>query len=135
MPSVITALIALVLALQCQGLPLENAGQAPSQAGEASWYGPGYFGQHMSNGDILTTETVGIAHRTLPLGSWVRLTSRYGSTVVQVTDRGPFGYEQRIVDLTPRVADVIMGGQYGYTLDGTPYGMVEVTLNECPTTH
>ena len=125
MPSVISALIALVLALTtCRG-------QA-SQSGEASWYGPGYFGQYMANGEILTAETVGIAHPTLPLGTWVRISSRYGSMVVQVKDRGPFGVPGRIVDITPRVADEIMGTRYGYNQEGVPYGAIEVSL-ECIT--
>ena len=65
--------------------------------------GPAVFGRHTACGGVLRSDTVGIAHPTLPCGA--RIFVRYnGMTVLtQVVDRGP--YEQgRQFDLTDALA-------------------------------
>lgn len=56
----------------------------------ASWYGPGLYGNSVACGGTLTPSTPGVAHRSLPCGTKLRL--RYGgrSVAVRVIDRGPF---------------------------------------------
>ena len=46
------------------------------------------------------------AHRSLPFGTWVDVTRvDTGQTVrVRITDRGPFGHEERIIDLSHEAA-------------------------------
>lgn len=58
--------------------------------GGASWYGPGFYGNHTACGGILGAGTLGVAHKSLPCGT--RVTFRYGgrSVTVPVIDRGPF---------------------------------------------
>ena len=57
----------------------------------ASWYGPGFYGNRTACGQTYTPEMVGVAHRTLPCGTRVSITSPGGVTVVAaVIDRGPF---------------------------------------------
>jgi hypothetical protein len=65
----------------------------------ASWFGPGLWGNRTACGQTLTSELVGVAHRSLPCGSLVTL--RYGDStvVVPVVDRGPF-HSAREFDLT-----------------------------------
>jgi rare lipoprotein A (peptidoglycan hydrolase) len=65
----------------------------------ASWYGPGLYGNRMACGGTLTASTLGVAHRSMPCGTKVRL--RYGSRTVKVpvVDRGPFA-GNREFDLT-----------------------------------
>lgn len=65
----------------------------------ASYYGPGLYGGGMACGGTLTPGTLGVAHKTLPCGSRVRL--RYGrrSITVPVVDRGPYA-AGRDFDLT-----------------------------------
>ena len=48
-----------------------------------------------------------MAHRTLPFGTWVDVTRvDTGATVrVRITDRGPFGHADRIIDLSRGAAD------------------------------
>ena len=67
--------------------------------GEASYYGPGLYGNRTACGQTLTPSTMGVANRWLPCGT--RVTFRYhGRTVtVPVIDRGPF-HGSRIWDLT-----------------------------------
>jgi rare lipoprotein A (peptidoglycan hydrolase) len=57
----------------------------------ASWYGPGFFGNRTACGQTFGPELVGVAHRTLPCGTKVQITSPAGATVVvPVIDRGPY---------------------------------------------
>jgi rare lipoprotein A len=57
---------------------------------EASYYGPGLYGGALACGGTLTPGTLGVAHKTLPCGSKVKL--RYGghTITVPVIDRGPY---------------------------------------------
>jgi len=67
--------------------------------GQASYYGPGLYGNRTACGQTLTASTLGVANRWLPCGT--RVTFRYnGRTVtVPVIDRGPYS-GSRIWDLT-----------------------------------
>ncbi len=57
----------------------------------ASWYGPGFYGNRTACGHTYTPEILGVAHRTLPCGTQIRITSPAGVTVtVPVIDRGPY---------------------------------------------
>ena len=69
--------------------------------GLASWYGAPYHNRHGSNGEVYNMNAMTAAHRTLPLGSIVRVTNvKTGhSAIVRITDRGPF-VEGRILDLS-----------------------------------
>src|SRR3989449_1145114 len=55
----------------------------------ASYYGPGLYGNRTACGQTLTTTLQGVAHRTLPCGSAVRLSYAGRSVTVPVVDRGP----------------------------------------------
>ena len=67
--------------------------------GQASYYGPGLYGNRTACGQTLTPGTMGVANRWLPCGT--KVTFRYhGRTVTtRVIDRGPF-HGSRIWDLT-----------------------------------
>ncbi len=65
----------------------------------ASCYGPGLYGARMANGQKLTRETLGVAHRRLPLGSEVVIEHKGKSLILPVVDRGPF-VGGRSLDLT-----------------------------------
>ena len=57
---------------------------------KATWYGPGFYGGRTACGRRLTETTQGVAHRTLPCGSKVKLFAGGRSVTVPVIDRGPF---------------------------------------------
>lgn len=62
--------------------------------GYASWYGPGFQGNRMANGQPFDQNDPTItANNEYPMGTWLRVTNpRNGkSVVVQVRDRGGFG--------------------------------------------
>lgn len=71
-----------------------------SYTGEASWYGPGFYGNRTANGEVFRPGTMTAAHRYLPFGTRVRVTNLDNgrSTVVRINDRGPY-YGGRIIDL------------------------------------
>jgi rare lipoprotein A len=72
-----------------------------SETGMASWYGPPYHNRRASNGEVYNMHAMTAAHRTLPLGSIVRVTNlKTGHhALVRITDRGPF-IPGRVVDLS-----------------------------------
>ena len=84
------------------------------ESGLASWYGAPYHNRRGSNGEVYDMNAMTAAHRTLPLGSIVRVTNiRTGhSALVRITDRGPF-IPGRILDLSlaaAKAADVWQPG-------------------------
>ncbi|WP_396134323.1 septal ring lytic transglycosylase RlpA family protein [Chamaesiphon sp. VAR_48_metabat_135_sub] len=78
-----------------------------TQSGQASWYGS-EGGSRTANGERYYPEGLTAAHRTLPFGTKVRVTSlKTGKTVtVRINDRGPF-HGRRIIDVSAGAARVI----------------------------
>jgi rare lipoprotein A len=76
-----------------------------TETGVASWYGPPYHNREGANGEVYNEHHVSAAHRTLPMGSLIKVTNlRTGqSEVMHVTDRGPF-VPGRILDLSMAAA-------------------------------
>ena len=72
-----------------------------TETGLASWYGPPYHNRRAANGEIYNMNALTAAHRTVPLGSICRVTNvkTGNSTLVRITDRGPF-IKGRILDLS-----------------------------------
>jgi rare lipoprotein A len=85
--------------------------------GLASWYGAPYHNRRGSNGEVYDMNAMTAAHRTLPLGSIVRVTNiKTGhSAIVRITDRGPF-VEGRILDLSLAAAKNVDVWQPGIAL-------------------
>jgi rare lipoprotein A len=79
---------------------------APAQTGEASWYGPQHHGKRTASGEVYDMNKLTAAHRTLPLGTRVRVTNiENGRSVdVRINDRGPF-VDGRVIDLSRAAAE------------------------------
>ena len=90
--------------------------------GEASWYGPGFYGNRTANGEVFRPGTMTAAHRTLPFGTKVRVTNLWNgrSTVVRINDRGPF-HGRRVIDLAHGAAS-----QLGLVASGIAQVKLEV---------
>jgi rare lipoprotein A len=71
------------------------------QIGKASWYGGSFNGRTTANGEKFDMYGLTCAHRTLPLGSWIRVTNLNNkkSAILRVNDRGPMA-ASLIVDLS-----------------------------------
>jgi rare lipoprotein A (peptidoglycan hydrolase) len=79
---------------------------ANSQFGKAAWYD--LVGRETASGEFLDTVTATAANRSLPLGSFAKVTDLDNgrSVIVKINDRGPFT-RGRIIDLSPRAAEVL----------------------------
>jgi rare lipoprotein A len=135
--------------------PTVPVGSIPlsSETGMASWYGPPYHTRRGSNGEIYNMHAMTAAHRTLPLGSIVRVTNlkTNHSALVRITDRGPF-IPGRVIDLSlaaarkldiyqPGVAEVrvevlqspaplVAGGKWAVQIGGFPHEQAASELAE-----
>ena len=88
--------------------PEPRGSAVSSEVGIASWYGPPYTNRKAADGSIYNQNAMTAAHRTLPMGTIVRVTnlSNGESVVVRITDRGPF-IDGRIIDLSLAAAKMI----------------------------
>ena len=78
------------------------------QRGVASWYGVDFHGKKTSNGEVYDMYALTAAHKTLPLGTYVRVYNlENGRRLdVRINDRGPF-VRGRIIDLSYTAANQI----------------------------
>ena len=119
MPSKAEALFAALLLAACTG-GNGRAVAAPAGAfvaydasGLASWYGDELAGSRTASGARFDPAGVTAAHRSLPLGSFVEVTSvaTGRSIIVLINDRGP-GRKDRLIDLSRGAAQQLgFGGR------------------------
>jgi rare lipoprotein A len=102
-----------------------------TQEGYASWYGPGFHNRRASNGEVYNMNAMTAAHRDFPLNSVVRVTNEKtgASTVVRITDRGPF-VPNRIIDLSLAAAKAV-----DVWRSGTALVKLEVISSPAPIDH
>lgn len=101
------------------------SGQSIAQyraTGKASFYARKFEGRRTASGEIFSNELLTAAHRTLPFGTWVRVTNLNNGkqVVVRINDRGPY-VPSRIIDLSQAAAD---------SLDFREDGVVMVLVEE-----
>ncbi len=89
------ALAIFMLVASCATTP------KPETTGLASWYGHAFHGRRTANGERFDMHELTAAHRTLPFGTRVRVTSltNQKSVIVRINDRGPFANDC-IIDLS-----------------------------------
>jgi rare lipoprotein A len=83
-----------------QYTPMANA-HGYEEKGKASWYGKKFHGRKTSNGETYNMYAMTAAHKTLPMGTWVKVYSldTHKEVTLRVNDRGPF-VTGRIIDLS-----------------------------------
>ena len=76
------------------------------QVGLASWYGKPHQGRKTASGERFSRQHLTAAHRSLPLGTTVKVTNlrTKRQVVVKINDRGPYAGGQRIIDLSEAAA-------------------------------
>jgi rare lipoprotein A len=89
-----------------------------SQAGRATYYGPGFHGRKTASGEQFNQKALVAAHPSWPLGTVARVTNLKNgkSARVRIIDRGPAEWIQRrgvIIDLSLGTAQVL-----GFIKDG-----------------
>ncbi len=105
----IPALSALAIGLVLQAAPASAEYQKTfQQHGKASYYARRLHGQKTASGEVLDNSRLVASHKTLPLGSRVRVTNLRNnrSVTVRITDRGPYA-RGRIIDLSQAAASQI----------------------------
>ncbi len=80
----------------------------PYQVGNASWYGKQFHGKTTASGEDFDMFEFTAAHRTLPLGTFVKVTNLKNGKwiIVRVNDRGPY-VGNRIMDLSYSAARML----------------------------
>lgn len=103
-------LISLITAIIVVILPSVSSA---SQCGKASWYA---LHSKTASGEMMNPSGMTAAHKTLPLGSKVRVTNKTNgkSIVVRINDRGPF-IRGRVLDLSKGAARQLGFIQSGHT--------------------
>ena len=119
-----TGLLALVAGIACTavaaGSTLASTGGAAAPAaapsaskarvrtsGIATWFGPGFYGKQTACGQILTPSVIGVANRTLPCGTLVKVSYKGRALIVPVLDRGPYSHIGADWDLTAGAAQAL----------------------------
>jgi rare lipoprotein A len=87
-------------------LQIQRAEPRTVQFGLASWYGPGFQRHITASGASFDDRELTAAHRTLRLGTKVKVTNLNNgrSVVVRVTDRGPW-IRGRLIDVSRAAAE------------------------------
>jgi rare lipoprotein A len=103
------ALLFSVMAFAALSARPASAPYRSSQTGLASYYGPGFHGEETASGEIFDQNEMVAAHRSLPLGTVVRVTNLENGrrVVLRVIDRGPYGKNSRkgtIIDVSKGAA-------------------------------
>jgi rare lipoprotein A len=75
--------------------------------GIATWFGPGFYGSKTACGQTLTPGVIGVANRTLPCGTLVKVSYAGHALTVPVLDRGPYSHIGADWDLTAGAAQAL----------------------------
>ena len=104
-PAPVFLSVGLAAACICMIAAVANAASPPQQEGLASIYGKHFNGKSTASGERYDSRALTAAHRTLPLGTDIRVTNlENGRSVrVRINDRGPH-VGGRIVDLSSSAA-------------------------------
>ena len=77
----------------------------PAQRGKASFYGGSFDGRKTANGETYRQNSMTAAHRTLPMGSMVKVKNLKNGreVIVRINNRGPY-IKGRVIDLSTLAA-------------------------------
>lgn len=77
-----------------------------TETGIASWYGKKAEGNRTASGEIFCADSMTAAHKTLPMGTLVRVTNLKNDSVVivKINDRMPKSSTKRCIDLSSGAA-------------------------------
>lgn len=99
-----------------RALPEPEAAADGAEHGVASYYSHRLSGRPTASGEAYDPTALTAAHRTLPLGTQVRVVNPKNdkSVVVTVNDRGPIA-KNRMIDVSSAAADQLQMKQAGVT--------------------
>jgi rare lipoprotein A len=96
------------------------------EIGVASWYGIAHQGRPTASGELFDENGLTAAHRTLPLGTRIRVTNleNLESALLRINDRGP-AVGARVIDVSWAAAK-----QLGFLAAGLARVEIEVVSSE-----
>ena len=100
------------------GYPQGYAPTGQVLRGLASWYGPGFVGSPTASGSPYDPERMTCAHKTLRLGTVLRVSANGRAVSCLVNDRGPY--------VGPRILDMSRAGSRALGFDGVQSVVIEV---------
>jgi rare lipoprotein A len=102
--------------------PAPISAAASRETGTAGWYGKEYQGKKTASGEVFDMNGFTAAHRTLPLGTVIRVTNldNFKNVKIKINDRGPFT-KSRILDLSYGAAK-----ELGFVAEGTAPVQIEI---------
>ncbi len=91
------------------GAPTDERPALETREGRASYYADRFEGRSTASGEPYRARELTAASRDLPFGTIVRVirVDTGAAVVVRVNDRGPFGDERRILDLSRAAAEAL----------------------------
>ena len=101
MKKIVTFLTLLVTLLFTTNVMAKTKVNQHSTRGEASYYAGFHHGKKTASGERFNMHSLTAAHRTLPLGSKIKVTNLNNGkeVVVRVNDRGPYA-KGRVLDVS-----------------------------------
>ena len=116
--------IALIIFLMV--LPFGNAQQAPSKNyelyGTASYYAQKFEGRRTASGAIFRQDSLTAAHKSLPLGTRVKVTNRENDRSIEVT------INDRMAKRSPHIIDLSKRGARELGIIRTGFGLVSIEV-------
>ena len=122
MKKIVTFLTLLVTLLFTTNVMAKTKVNQHSTRGEASYYAGFHHGKKTASGERFNMHSLTAAHRTLPLGSKIKVTNLNNGkeVVVRVNDRGPYA--------RGRVLDVSLGAAKKLDMIKTGTGKVSIQI-------
>ncbi len=104
-----------------RGHAIASSGDTRVLHGRASFYGNRFIGRETASGERYDADAMTAAHKTLPIGTKVRVTapSTWRTVVVRINDRGPY-LRGRSIDLSrsaARALGITGGGVADVTIE------------------
>lgn len=112
--AILTAMLVACFGISSKEVKASTLRHVKGQIGVASWYGGKFIGRKTASGQLFSSKKFTCAHKTLPLGTTLRVKSLENDKeiIVVVNDRGPY-VRGRIIDLSPIAAHALgMGGKH-----------------------
>lgn len=99
-----------------------SSAAAKEETGTAVYYSDKLVGRPLTSGEKYDRNALTAAHRTLPLGTKVKVTNLKNNknVVVRINDRGPHGSKTEIIDISGKAAeelDMIKDGRVKVKLE------------------
>jgi len=118
--------MSIALMIFLMALPFGNAQQAPQKSfelyGTASYYAQRFEGRRTASGAIFRQDSLTAAHKSLPLGTRVKVTNRENDRSIEVT------INDRMAKRSPHIIDLSKKGARELGILRTGFGLVSIEV-------